>query len=91
MENGWPSRQPTPPACAQVGRLPEDAEADVLAFYAFPAERWSKLHGTNPLERVNRKIGRRYLSETSMTLVLANATAQSNATHAKEAPELTAS
>ena len=36
-------------------------------------------------------VGRRYLSETSMTLVLANATAQSNATDAKEVPELTAS
>jgi transposase-like protein len=37
----------------------EDAEADLLAFYAFPAEHWSKLRSTNPLERVNREIGRR--------------------------------
>jgi putative transposase len=102
----------------------EDAEADLLAFYAFPAEHWSKLRSTNPLERVNREIGRRsdvvgifpndaallrlagmllleqndewlvgrrYLSETSMILVLANAAAQSNVTDAKEVPELTAS
>jgi hypothetical protein len=34
-------------------------------------------------------VGRRYLSETSMTLVLADATARSNATDAKEVPELT--
>jgi transposase-like protein len=37
----------------------EDAEADLLAFYAFPAEHWPKLRSTNPLERVNREIGRR--------------------------------
>jgi hypothetical protein len=36
-------------------------------------------------------VGRRYLSETSMILVLANAAAQSNVTDAKEVPELTAS
>ena len=36
-----------------------DAEADLLAFYGFPAEHWSKLRSTNPLERVNREIGRR--------------------------------
>ncbi len=27
-----------------------------LAFYAFPAEHWSKLRSTNPLKRVNREI-----------------------------------
>ena len=36
----------------------EDAEADLLAFYGFPAEHWSKLRSTNPLERVNPEIGR---------------------------------
>ena len=44
---------------AQGRRLLEDAEADLLAFYAFPAEHWPKLRSTNPLERVNREIGRR--------------------------------
>jgi putative transposase len=43
----------------KVARLLEDAEPDLLAFYAFPAEHWSKLRSTNPLERVNREIGRR--------------------------------
>jgi putative transposase len=95
------------PHAAKVARLLEDAEADLLAFYEFPAEHWSKLRSTNPLERVNREIGRRtdvvgifpndaallrlagmllleqndewlvgrrYLSETSMALVLAAAT-----------------
>lgn len=43
----------------KVARLLEAAEPDLLAFYAFPAEHWSKLRSTNPLERVNREIGRR--------------------------------
>jgi putative transposase len=43
----------------KVARLLEDAEPDLLAFYRFPAEHWSKLRSTNPLERVNREIGRR--------------------------------
>jgi transposase-like protein len=37
----------------------EDAEEDLLAFYAFPQAHWPKLRSTNPLERVNREIGRR--------------------------------
>ncbi len=43
----------------KVCRLLEDAEADLLAFYAFPSEHWPKLRSTNPLERVNREIGGR--------------------------------
>src|SRR4051812_16923572 len=47
------------------GRMPkvvallEDAEADILAFYAFPSSHWRKLRSTNPLERFNREVGRR--------------------------------
>jgi putative transposase len=47
------------------GRMPkvvallEQAESDVLAFYAFPAPHWPKLRSTNPLERFNKEIGRR--------------------------------
>ena len=43
----------------KVAALLEEAEDDVLAFYAFPAEHWPKLRSTNPLERFNREIGRR--------------------------------
>src|SRR5215213_3322737 len=43
----------------KVAAMLEDAEADVLAFYAFPPDHWRKLRSTNPLERFNREIGRR--------------------------------
>jgi transposase-like protein len=43
----------------KVAELLEAAEEDLLAFYRFPAAHWSKLRSTNPLERVNREIGRR--------------------------------
>jgi putative transposase len=43
----------------KVAELLEAAEDDLLAFYAFPRDHWSKLRSTNPLERVNREIGRR--------------------------------
>ena len=36
-----------------------EAEEDLLALYCFPAMHWPKLRSTNPLERVNREIGRR--------------------------------
>jgi transposase-like protein len=42
-----------------VAELLEAAEENLLAFYGFPAALLSKLRSTNPLERVNREIGRR--------------------------------
>jgi len=48
-------RKPLP----KVAALLEEAEEDLLAFYAFPTDHWPKLRSTNPLERVNREIGRR--------------------------------
>jgi putative transposase len=43
----------------KVARLLLEAESDLLAFYSFPLAHRSKLRSTNPLERVNREIGRR--------------------------------
>jgi len=43
----------------KVCELLEQAEEDLIAFYAFPREHWTKLRSTNPLERVNKEIGRR--------------------------------
>ena len=48
-------RKPLP----KVAGLLEEAEEDLLAFYSFPVDHWAKLRSTNPLERVNREIGRR--------------------------------
>ena len=47
------------PLAPKICRLLEDAEEDLIAFYAFPSEHWTKLRSTNPLERVNKEIGRR--------------------------------
>jgi len=43
----------------KVAELLEEAEEDLLAFYRLPQAHWPKLRSTNPLERVNREIGRR--------------------------------
>src|SRR5713101_4173968 len=43
----------------KLAALLEEAEEDLTTFYAFPADHWTKLRSTNPLERVNREIGRR--------------------------------
>jgi putative transposase len=43
----------------RVCELLQDAEEDLLSFYGFPAEHWTKIRSTNPLERVNKEIGRR--------------------------------
>jgi transposase-like protein len=37
----------------------DQAEADVLAYLAFPAEHWRQIWSTNPLERLNREVKRR--------------------------------
>ena len=48
-------REPLP----KISALLEAAEEDLLAFYRFPRSHWRKLRSTNPLERLNKEIGRR--------------------------------
>ena len=55
LGSGRASRRPA----GQVATMLEDAETDILAFYAFPRAHWRKLRSTNPLERFNKEIGRR--------------------------------
>ena len=43
----------------RVAALLAEAEADVLAYMSFPAAHWRQIRSTNPLERLNREIGRR--------------------------------
>ncbi len=47
------------PIAPKVARLLDAAEPELLAFMRCPREHWTKLRSTNPLERVNREIGRR--------------------------------
>jgi putative transposase len=44
---------------SKIATMLDDAEADILAFYASPPSHWRKLRSTNPLERFNKEIGRR--------------------------------
>jgi putative transposase len=111
------------PHAPKITRLLEEAEPELLAFYAFPAEHHSKLRSTNPLERVNREIGRRsdvvgifpndaallrlagmllieqndewlvgrrYLSESSLALLLTDRHDPAAAPNEQEVPQLTA-
>lgn len=43
----------------RLAGLLDDAEADVLAYLAFPREHWRQIWSNNPLERLNREIKRR--------------------------------
>ncbi len=52
--NGPASRYP------KAAAVLEQAEDDVLAYMTFPREHWSKLSSTNPRQRLNREIKRRW-------------------------------
>jgi putative transposase len=43
----------------RVAQLLDDAEGEVLAYLAFPAEHWQKIWSNNPLERLNKEVKRR--------------------------------
>jgi putative transposase len=43
----------------RLSELMDEAEEDVLAYAAFPAEHWQKIWSNNPLERVNKEVKRR--------------------------------
>jgi hypothetical protein len=47
------------PKFPAVARMLTDAREDLTAFASFPPAHWTKIWSTNPLERVNREIGRR--------------------------------
>src|SRR3954447_20210643 len=47
------------PKVPKLAGLMDEAEADVLAYMTFPAVHRTKLHSTNPLERLNGEIKRR--------------------------------
>ena len=43
----------------KLATLMDTAEEDVLAYMTFPRQHWTKLHSTNPIERLNGEIKRR--------------------------------
>jgi putative transposase len=43
----------------KAATLLEDAAEDLLAYKTFPEDHWAKIASTNPLERLNKEIGRR--------------------------------
>jgi transposase-like protein len=47
------------PRFPRLAGLLEAAEADVLAYLAFPAEHWRQVWSNNPLERLNKEVKRR--------------------------------
>jgi putative transposase len=47
------------PRWPKLAALMDGSEHDVLAYMAFPAQHRTKLHSTNPLERLNKEVKRR--------------------------------
>src|SRR6185437_12264868 len=47
------------PRWPKLAALMDESEHDVLAYMIFPAQHRSKLHSTNPLERLNKEVKRR--------------------------------
>lgn len=47
------------PRWPKLASLMDEAEHDVLAYMTFPAQHRTKLHSTNPLERLNKEVKRR--------------------------------
>ena len=53
VADGFRTRYP------RLAALLDDAEADVLAYLAFPHGHWRQIWSNNPLERLNKEIKRR--------------------------------
>ena len=44
---------------ARLAELMDESEHDMLAYMAFPCLHRTKLHSTNPIERLNKEVKRR--------------------------------
>jgi transposase-like protein len=47
------------PKVPKLAAIMDEAEHDVLAYMSFPRQHWTKLHSTNPIERLNGEIKKR--------------------------------
>ena len=60
----------------KLAALMDESEHDLLAYTTFPAQHRTKLHSTNPLERLNKEVKRRanvvgiFPNETSITRLI---------------------
>ena len=45
----------------KLAELMDQSEVDVLAYMSFPRQHRTKLHSTNPIERLNKEIGRAHV------------------------------
>ena len=52
-------RLPLAELLAKAAAFIDDSETDVLSYLDFPEQHRSKLHSTNPLERLNKEVKRR--------------------------------
>ena len=43
----------------KLAELMDQSEADMLAYMSFPRQHRTKLHSTNPIERLNKEVKRR--------------------------------
>src|SRR5215212_9099868 len=72
------------PRWPKLAALMDDSEHDVLAYMAFPFQHRTKLHSTNPLERLNKEVKRRadvvgiFPNEASITRLIGAALLEQN-------------
>ena len=58
-EAGWHVADQLRPKWLKLAAFIDDSETDVLSYLDFPEQHRSKLHSTNPLERLNKEVKRR--------------------------------
>ena len=72
------------PKVRKLAEMMDQAEPDVLAYMTFPKEHRTKLHSTNPLERLNGEVKRRtnvvgiFLNEPAITRLIGSILLEQN-------------
>ena len=58
-------RRPAPAKLPKLAGFLDEAETDVLAYMTFPPQHRTKLHSTNPIERLNGEIKRTHTTKAA--------------------------